>query len=111
MRIESVETGEEAAPAGAHLRKSSGERIVKRVDVPAVTGNFRNGVDAVSQQRPEFLEPGRAREPASYAHDGDWVGASRLPKIRELTFFVAVALRVAGEAMGIGLRAQVVPHK
>ena len=76
MRIESIDARKESAPARAHFAGGSGKRIVKRVDIPAVARNFRDGIHAVSQQRPKFLEAGRARESAADADDGDGFGAA-----------------------------------
>ena len=105
MRIELIDAGKESAPARAHLGGGPGQGIVQRVDIPAIARNFRDGIHAVSQQSPKFLEARRAREPATDADDGDGLGAadfrmaSRAMCVIAIPVRVAVAVGVAGQAM------------
>lgn len=71
-RVEFVRPRDEAAVPRRHLAGRRGIRVVERVDVPAVARHLGYGVDAVAQQRPEFLRRiGAAWETQREADDRD----------------------------------------
>ena len=76
MRIELIHLIEKAAPARVHFARSLRVRIVERVEVEAIRGNFGDGIHAVAQQLPERLRVVGAGKPAADADDGDRFGCA-----------------------------------
>ena len=72
LGVEQVDPRQETAPARGELARRLGVRVEDRVDVEAVRRDLSDGVDAVSQQRPETRRAvGAAREAARHADDRD----------------------------------------
>src|SRR5215472_1585814 len=113
MWVKTIEAGKKPAPASAHLADRAGDWIIERVDVPPITGDFRDGIDAVAQQAPELFEVRRSGEPAANADNGDRLGNFCFLQGRTAARArsISARVRIAGEPMRRGLRAEVVPHE
>ena len=78
LGVELGDVPQKPAPARVHLAGHGGIGIVVVVDVPAVGGDFLDGVDAIAKRLPKGLGILAAWEPASHADHRDRFAAGAL---------------------------------
>src|SRR6185503_17726376 len=66
--IEPIDIFYKAGRARIGFSRSVGIRVVVVVNIPAIRGNFGDGIDAVTEHSPEFINILRARKTATHAN-------------------------------------------